>query len=66
MHPYADHIRIPAPWSLTHDALVPALLVLGDALVVVGHAVGRVADRLAPMGDSGGPDEPVRVEGRAR
>lgn len=50
MHPDAAPYRAPAPWSFTYDVIVPALLTAGDCLVVAGHALGRVADRLAPMG----------------
>lgn len=65
-HPFAASYRIPAPWSFTYDVIVPALLAVGDYLTLAGHACGRLADHLAPMGDSGSPDEPIRVEGRAR
>lgn len=62
-HPYAAPYRRPARWSLTYDMIVPALLGVGDFLVVAGTALGALADRLAPMGESGGPDAPIRVEG---
>ena len=63
MHPDAAPYRIPAPWSFTYDVAVPALLTVGDYLTLAGHACGRLADRLAPMGES---DDPIRVKGRAR